>query len=254
MAGVVLFIAVAEAAAQYACDLWLQKAGEQISHDLRVRVYEHLQRLSLGFHQQRQKGDLVTRVTGDVNAMGDLFSQSLGQMVQAALLSVGMTVVLLVIDPLLALVALSTAPLMAGAQLRLPAPGAHAVPRAARPRGRDRLGGQRGAVGDGGREGVRLGGLREPPRARGSERRLAAGVEVARLQARFDGLVGSVRAISTALVLVIGALRVSHGAISPGELLVFASYTRKAQSPMRSFARELTKVSATMARRTGSPS
>ena len=43
-------------------------------------------------------------------------------------------------------------------------------------------------------------------------------------------------------MLVFGAVRVSHGAISPGELLVFASYTRKAQSPMRSFARELTKV------------
>ena len=34
----------------------------------------------------------------------------------------------------------------------------------------------------------------------------------------------------------------------PGELLVFASYTRKAQSPMRSFARELTKVAAAMAK------
>ena len=87
VAAVVLAIALVEAGAQYASDLWLQAAGERISHDLRVRVYEHLQRLSLGFHQQRQKGDLVTRVTGDVNAMGDLFSQSLGAMVQAALLS-----------------------------------------------------------------------------------------------------------------------------------------------------------------------
>ena len=40
------------------------------------RVYDHLQRLSLGFHQRSQKGDLLTRVTGDVNAMGDLFSQT----------------------------------------------------------------------------------------------------------------------------------------------------------------------------------
>ena len=71
---------------------------------------------------------------------------------------------------------------------------------------------------------------------------------MARLQARFDGLVGAVKAISTAAVLVVGALRVSHGAISPGELLVFASYTRKAQSPMRSFANELTKIAATMAK------
>src|ERR687895_2868192 len=82
----------------------------------------------------------------------------------------------------------------------------------------------------------------------GSERRMAIGVEVARLQARFDGLVGSVRALGTALVLVVGAIRVSHGAISPGELLVFASYTRKAQSPMRSLAREMTKIAATMAK------
>ena len=77
------------------------------------RVYDHLQRLSLGFHQQRQKGDLLTRVTGDVNAMGDLFSQSLGEMVQSALLAFGMTAVLLVIDPVLALVSSRTTPLMA---------------------------------------------------------------------------------------------------------------------------------------------
>ena len=49
-------------------------------------------------------------------------------------------------------------------------------------------------------------------------------------------------------MLVVGALRVADGAITPGELLVFASYTRKAQSPMRSFAREMTKVAATMAK------
>ena len=82
----------------------------------------------------------------------------------------------------------------------------------------------------------------------GRERRLAVGVEVARLQARFDGLVGSVRRGLDRAGARVGALRVAHGAISPGELLVFATYTRKAQSPMRSFARELTKVSATMAK------
>ena len=167
VAAVVLLIAVVEAGAQYATDLWLQAAGERISHDLRVRVYDHLQRLSLGFHQQRQKGDLVTRVTGDVNAMGDLFSQSLGAMVQAALLSIGMTVVLLVIDPVLALVALATAPLMAALS--------YVYRRRVRTQSRVRRAQEGhiasiavgGAVGDGGGQGVRLGGLREPARARG---------------------------------------------------------------------------------------
>jgi ATP-binding cassette, subfamily B, bacterial len=248
VAAVTLLIAIAEAGAQYASDLWLQSAGERISHDLRVRVYEHLQRLSLGFHQGRQKGDLVTRVTGDVNAMGDLFSQSLGEMVQAALLATGMTIVLLVIDPVLALVSLCTSPVLAGLS--------YAYRQRVRSQARVRRAheGQIASVANEalsamavvkafGSEGYESARVRE-----GSERRLAAGVAVARLQARFDGMVGAVRAISTALVLVVGAVRVSHGAIGAGELLVFASYTRKAQSPLRSFARELTKVAATMAK------
>ncbi len=214
-----------------------------------MRVYEHLQRLSLGFHQQRQKGDLVTRVTGDVNAMGDLFSQSLGSMVQAALLSLGMAVVLLVIDPVLALVSFVTAPLLMALS--------YVYRRRVRSQARVRRA-QEGEIASIANEAlsamavVKAFGSEgyESERVREGSREAAGrpGVEVARLQARFDGLVGSVRAISTALVLVVGAVRVSHGAISAGELLVFASYTRKAQSPMRSFAREMTKVAAAMAK------
>ena len=248
VAGVVLVIAVVEAVAQYAADLWLRAAGERISHDLRVRVYDHLQRLSLGYHQRRQKGDLVARVTSDVDAMGELFSQSLGEMVQAALLSIGISVVLLFIDPLLALVALATAPAMAALS--------YVYRRRVRVQSRLRRA-QEGHIASiasealsamavvkaFGSEGYESRRVRE-----GSERRLASGVEVARLQARFDGLVGAVRAVGTALVLVFGAVRVSQGAISPGELLVFASYTRKVQSPMRSFVNEMTKVAAAMAK------
>ena len=76
VAVLVLVIALAEAGATYLSNLWLQTAGERISHELRVRVYDHLQALSLAFHQRRAKGDLLTRVTGDVNAMGDLARES----------------------------------------------------------------------------------------------------------------------------------------------------------------------------------
>src|SRR6202008_2317397 len=77
VAVLVLLIALPEAAAPSFSTLWLQTAGERISHELRIAVYDHLQRLSLAFHQKRQKGALLTRVTGDVNAMGDLFAQQL---------------------------------------------------------------------------------------------------------------------------------------------------------------------------------
>ena len=87
VAALVLAIALVEAAAavrRRPAAAERRASGSRTS--CAIAVYDHLQRLSLGFHQRRQKGDLLTRVTGDVNAMGDLFAQSLGQIAQAALL------------------------------------------------------------------------------------------------------------------------------------------------------------------------
>ncbi len=248
VAALVLVIAIAEATARYVLDFWLQRAGEQITHELRVAAYGHLQRLSLGFHHRRQKGDLVTRVTGDVDAMGTLFSQSLGEIAQAGLLAFGMVVVVLWIDPVLGLLSIATLPAM----LVMSAVFRRRVKAQARLRRA-----QDGEIASLAGEALSamsvvkaFGSERfEADRVRSrSEDRMAAGMEVARLQARFDGLVGTVRAVGTALVIVAGALRVAAGAIGPGELIVFVSYTRKAHGPMRSIAREATKVAAAMAR------
>ena len=248
IAVLVLLIALAEAGALYLSNLWLQTAGERISHELRIAVYDHLQRLSLAYHQKRPKGDLVTRVTGDVNAMGDLFAQQLGAIAQALLLSLGMTVVLIVLDPVLALVSLATTPALLGISWVYRG----RVRSTARVRRR-----HEGEIASTANEALSamavvkaFGGEQlEAERVRaGSERRMAVGVDIARLQAGFDGLVGAVRAIGTALVIVVGVMRVAAGALSPGELLVFVSYTRKAYNPLKSLARESTKVAATMAK------
>jgi ATP-binding cassette subfamily B protein/subfamily B ATP-binding cassette protein MsbA len=237
VAGLILAIAVAEALAQYFADLWLQSAGERISHELRVAVYDQLQRLSLAFHHGRATGDLLTRVTEDANDMGSLFSDTLGEMVQSGLLALGMTCVLVFIDPVLAALSLITAPLLVvtswvyrrrvkstaraqraqEGQLASEAGEALSAMTVVKAFGTERLESER----------VR----------RRSEARMGVGVQVARLQARFDGLVGVLRAVGTVLVTVFGVLRVAAGALTPGDLIVFVSYTRKAHSPLRSFAR-----------------
>jgi ABC-type multidrug transport system fused ATPase/permease subunit len=248
IAVLVLVIALSEAAALYFSNLWLQTAGERISHELRIAVYDHLQRLSLAFHQKRQKGDLLTRVTGDVNAMGDLFAQQLGAIAQAGLLAFGMTVVLLVLDPVLAMVSLATTPALLAIS--------YVYRRRMRTTARVRRA-HEGRIASMANEALSamavvkaFGSERiEADRVRaGSEQRMAVGVDIARLQAGFDGFVGAVRAFGTACVIVVGVMRVASGALSPGELLVFVSYTRKAYNPLKSLARESTKVAATMAK------
>jgi ABC-type multidrug transport system fused ATPase/permease subunit len=77
---------------------------------------------------------------------------------------------------------------------------------------------------------------------------MVLGIEVSRLQARFDGLVGVLVGLGTAAVVVAGVRRVSTGALTAGDLVVFASYASRANTPMRRMAREATRVARTMTR------
>jgi ABC-type multidrug transport system fused ATPase/permease subunit len=187
-------------------------------------------------------------VTGDVNAMGNLFAEQLGEIAQAALLGVGMTIVLLFLDPVLALVSLATSPLL----LAISWVYRRRVRRTARVQRahEGRIASVAGEALSAMTVVKAFGSERyESDRVRrGSEHRMEVGVQVARLQAGFDGLVGSVRAIGTAAVLVVGVMRVASGAISPGDLIVFTSYTRKAYNPLKSLARETAKIAAAMAK------
>ena len=74
LAAAVVGIALLSALGTYTGELWLKRSGEQISHELRVATYAHLQRLSLAFHDRRAKGDLVTHLTDDANRVGEAFS------------------------------------------------------------------------------------------------------------------------------------------------------------------------------------
>jgi ATP-binding cassette, subfamily B, bacterial len=246
--GFVLAIALVSALAENTASLWLQRAGERISHEMRVNVYDRLQRLSLRFHEQRQKGDLVTRVTGDANAIGDMFASSLGNVVQASVLLLGMLAVTFVLDPLLALVWLAVVPFLAvvaftfRVRIRTAARHQRAQEGAIASVANEALSAM-AVVKAYGSERFELERVQER-----SERRMHLGIEASRLQANFNTLVGILSAVGTAAVLVLGVVRVAAGVITPGDLIVFVSYAKKADSPLRHIARESVRIARSMAR------
>ena len=76
-----------------------------------------------------------------------------------------------------------------------------------------------------------------------SEQRMVLGVEVARLQAAFNGLVTVLVAVGTAAIVVVGAIRIASGSLTVGDLVVFATYAQRVNRPLRDIAREWTKDS-----------
>ncbi len=85
---VVLYLAIAAVAylgsrQQY---LYVNLAGESFLRDLRIRLFRHLQRQSIDFHDRNKAGVLVSRMTADIESMSELVQWGLLQFVSAALL------------------------------------------------------------------------------------------------------------------------------------------------------------------------
>jgi ATP-binding cassette subfamily B protein len=90
------------------------RVGQDILFDLRSRVFDHFQRLSLSFHERYTSGRVVSRLTSDVEALAELLNQGFVNLVNAVLLIGGISVVLLVLDWQLALAVLLVFPVALG--------------------------------------------------------------------------------------------------------------------------------------------
>ena len=86
--------------------------GERILADLRIALFRHLQRLSLGFYERTRAGVIISRLTNDVEAIDQLVTDGVTSLVQNSLTLIGTAVLLFILDWRLALATLAVIPLM----------------------------------------------------------------------------------------------------------------------------------------------
>src|SRR5207302_1835183 len=91
--------------------------GERILADLRNRLLDHLQRLSLGFFERNRAGVIISRLTNDVEAIDQLVTDGVTSLVQNTLTLVGTAILLFVLDWRLALATLLVIPFMSVATI-----------------------------------------------------------------------------------------------------------------------------------------
>src|ERR1019366_5136208 len=106
----VVVIAIIGAVAAYGESYLSTSAGLAIGRELRRTVYHQLHCLSLSFYEQRKTGDLVARVTGDVDTAYDFVSSALLGGTFDVLMLAGMLAVMLSMDWRFTLVSLAIAP------------------------------------------------------------------------------------------------------------------------------------------------
>ncbi len=94
----VIVIAIFGAVSSYFEKYLTTSVGQWVMHDLRRVLYSHIQRLSLSYHDQKRTGDLISRVTTDIDAVQSLISQVMLGMLVNVLTLVGMMIVMLYLN------------------------------------------------------------------------------------------------------------------------------------------------------------
>ena len=221
--------------------------GQRILASLRARIFERLLRLPLGFFDRRPVGDLMSRVTNDVDTLNQLFSQGLTQLLGSLFSLIGIVIAMIILDWRLALVCFLIIPVMLLVNVFF----ARRARRAFRT--------TRETVGD-----VTAGlqeeivGVREAQafnrteanierfRARNAANR-AANVQAVAITSAFAPTIDVLSTLATAVVIGFGGYLVVTGSLTVGLLTAFLIYVQQFFRPIQLASQVYTQAQAALA-------
>jgi ATP-binding cassette, subfamily B, bacterial len=240
----VLLIAIIGGISGYVEKYLTTSVSQWVAHDLRLLIYQRIQRLSLAEHGKSRTGDLITRVTKDIDAVQDFIESALLGIVVSVLTLVGMIAVMLYVNWRFTLIGLSVAPvlfLFVYFYSRKIKDASRTVKR---------------------KETELLSGVAEvftaiqvvqafaredyEDRRFNSESRenVHAGLQARSVKAKLSPMVDVIVALGTCLVLAYGVHLVMSGVLSTGVLIVFLLYLKKTYKPIK----DLSKMTNTLSK------
>ena len=223
--------------AAYSSTVGMAVAATRIMTVIRGQLYSHIQRLSLTFHSKSKSGDLIARVTYDIERLREVTVIAVLPLLTNWLTLIGMVGVMLWLNWELAVIALLVLPLFALSTMKM----TKKIQRVAR-RQRQREGAMAASMAEaiGAIKVVKALGLQETLEgnfASHNRKSLKESAEAQKLRAGQERLVEGLVAIATALVLWRGVQLTLQGSVTPGDLLVFMTYLKVAFKPMRQLAK-----------------
>jgi ATP-binding cassette, subfamily B, multidrug efflux pump len=242
------FAALALAAGVRGAQIYtLSYMSQRVMYDLRTQLFTHLQRLSPAFYDRTPLGRVMSRMTGDIDALNEMLTYGLIGILADALTLVGIIVILLHLHPPLALLTFLVLPLLIGAFLIFRGPMREVYRdmrvKLARVNAtlQENLSGMR-VVQLLCRELLNFAHFR-----RINEEHLQTQLRSIWYQALFMPLIGIVTSLGIALVLWKGGGWAIEGTVTIGTLAAFLSYVQRFFQPIENFSEQYTLMQSAMA-------
>ena len=234
--GLVVIIA-GRAGTNYLSTVSFAKVGARIATELRTRVFDHVQALSLRYHSRASIGDTSQRLVGDVGRLQDVAVTAGLPLVGNVITLAVLLVVMVLLDPILSVVVVGAA---LGYLLlsRRSSPKIVTASRSTRKGEGSLVGAAAEALGA--IRVVQSYGLEKTVAhefAGGNEKAMKAGVRAKKLAAGLERSTDVLVGFAQAAVLLIGSLQVLRGAMTPGDMVLFLTYLKIAMKPLRDMAK-----------------
>ena len=240
-----LVIAAIGALASYVDNYYTESVGQWVAHDLRMRIYDHLHRLSLKYYEDQTAGTLLSTMTSDVATVQDFASSSTLDIVVDLMTIAGMLALMFWLNWDFALIAIGITPFLllfvarfkkavkvATRQVRLHQSEIVAVVQQG-------LGYVR-VVKAYGREALESARLEEASKAT-----VDAALQARRVKSLLSPVVTIVVAVCTGFVLWRGTALIVTGAMTVGALTVFLAYLSKFFKPVQDLAKMTNTIAQT---------
>lgn len=233
----VLLIAIVGGLSAYVEKYLTTSVSQWVAHDLRLLLYQRIQRLSLAEHGKSRAGDLITRVTKDIDAVQDFIDTSLLGMVVNLLTLVGMVGIMLYVNWRFTLVGLSVAPVLF-VLVYFYSRRIKEASRTVKKKESELLSGVAEVLAS---IQVVQAYAREDYEDRRftseSRQNVRAGLQARSIKAKLGPMVDLIVAVGTCLVLAYGVKLVTTGQLSTGVLIVFLMYLKKTYKPIKDLSK-----------------
>lgn len=226
-----------DAVLEYARQILAASVSQRVVYRIRRAAFGNLLLQPPQFFQKQRGGDLLLRLTGDIALLRDMLVPAVLDAAQQALVLVGMLLVIAVISPVLALVAVAIVPLLGLAFVR----GSRRLTEVSRDQRKRE--GKLAAWASQAFHSIAVVQAFGREEAAGEQfgasnrKSMRAGLQATRLESRIARSVDFLTGLGTCAVLILGAFEVRALRLTAGELLIVMAYLRQVYRPLRTFGK-----------------
>ena len=219
------------------------RIGYLLVYTLRGELFNHLQRLSLSFHHRTSTGELLSKLTSDTDTLKDVFADSALTFTTHVLTVTGMLIIMFNLNIELGLLVLISFPVLFLAIYLIYSRVKYSARNQRHNEGRlaSRVSEILSAV-----PLIQAYGMEEYERERfdaDSSRSMTQSIRISRMEAAATRFVEIISAFGTAIVVLFGCMQTLGGKMTPGDVLIFASYMSQIYQPIRQITRLSTRFS-----------